>query len=85
MRKLEREARKRIKDQGPCAFCGGPFAAHRTVDAQMLMVAAGDSLESVADAYREASVEAMVWRWYALSSILQSKAMTVASRKRRAA
>lgn len=67
-------AKASIRKQGPCAMCGGPFAAHRTIDSQMGRVANGESLEDVAAEWREESAQAMVWRWFALSSLLQDVA-----------
>ena len=68
------EAKKGIRKQGPCAMCGWhPYAAHRVIDTEMVSVANGASLQSVADEYGEKSVEEMVWRWYALRELLQDK------------
>jgi hypothetical protein len=36
---------------GPCAFCGGPDARHRVLDAIASRIAAGESARSVADDY----------------------------------
>jgi hypothetical protein len=66
------EARERIRKQGPCDMCDNrrPYAAHRLIDAQMGRVSAGDSIESVAEDYREPSVPAMVMRWAAYIDLL---------------
>jgi hypothetical protein len=62
-------ARKSIRKQGPCALCGGKYAAHRVVDAQVGRVVAGDSMESVADDYRT-DVATMLATWAALLDLL---------------
>jgi hypothetical protein len=61
------EALRRIKTQGPCLVCGvpGAFAAHRWLDSTLGMVAAGDSIESVADDHGFTPAElATFWRAY---------------------
>lgn len=70
------KAKTSIRKQGKCAFCGGPFAAHRLIDAQMGRVAAGDPIAEVAGEYHEQSVEAMVQRWAALAELLHGKVLT---------
>ena len=42
---------KHLPPRGPCAFCGGPDARHRIVDAIRGRVKAGDSTHSVARDY----------------------------------
>ena len=44
-------AMQSIRKQGPCAFCGGPYAAHRLIDGFRGMLAAGESLAEVAKWY----------------------------------
>ena len=57
-------AMESIRDQGPCAFCGGPYAAHRLIDAQMAMFNAGETVDSVGDWY-ECDTDDMLARWIA--------------------
>lgn len=74
MPSLIAEAKKRIRKQGPCAMCGLiPYAAHRTIDAQMGRVVGGDPIEDVAQDY-ETTVPKMVAGWIALMELLGSKA-----------
>jgi hypothetical protein len=61
--------RQRIIKQGPCAFCGGRFAFHREVDAQLGRVIGGDTLESVAEDY-SLTVRSMLRGWAALFDLL---------------
>ena len=61
-------AKKAIRKQGPCAICGGPYAAHRLIDTQMERVAAGDHIEAVADDY-DTNVSDMVTSWIALMEL----------------
>lgn len=69
-------AKARIIKQGPCAFCGDGYAAHRLIDAQMGRTSAGDSIESVADDYNT-SVEAMVMTWIAYVDLLHDTAFCI--------
>lgn len=62
-------AKARIVKQGPCAFCGDGYAAHRLIDAQMGRTGAGDSIGSVADDY-DTSVREMVIAWTAYVDLL---------------
>ena len=62
--KAIREGKRLVKKQGPCLICGRvPFAYHRLFDAELGMLIAGESLESVALEYGEDSIEDMVARW----------------------
>ncbi len=45
---------------GPCAFCGGPYAAHRIIDAIEGRVIAGDSPAAVA---KDMEIEEEMVRW----------------------
>lgn len=65
-------AKQAIRRQGPCAICGGKYAAHRTIDSQMGRVAAGDHIESVADDY-DMTVPEMVETWIALMELERRK------------
>jgi hypothetical protein len=58
-------AKKAIKTQGPCAFCGHPYAYHRMAEAQIGRVAAGEPIESTAADYGE-TIEDMATKWNAL-------------------
>ena len=66
-------AQRRIREQGPCAVCGGPFAAHRTADAQMGRVSAGEPIDDVAKDYGS-SVTEMVTSWMALLTLYADRA-----------
>jgi hypothetical protein len=69
-----KEAKKRIRKQGPCAMCGWhPYAAHRRIDTEMYAVANGEPIASVAQEYGEESVQAMVTKWTALLQLLQDR------------
>lgn len=41
-------AEARIRKQGPCAFCDGPFARHRMIDAYRERLASGEPIEELA-------------------------------------
>lgn len=62
-------ARDRIVAQGECALCGGPFARHRMIDAQMERVAAGEPIDEVASDYGM-GVPEMVDEWATLIVLL---------------
>lgn len=47
----------------PCAFCGGPDAAHRQVDAEMSRILAGEALDAVAHDYGHDGIRAMIEGW----------------------
>ena len=69
------EIHQAIIKQGPCAFCGAKYAAHRVVDAQMERVAAGDHIESVAEDH-DITVQEMVSFWLALRELEQDERRT---------
>jgi hypothetical protein len=76
-------ARKSIRKQGPCAFCGGKYAAHRVIDAQIGRWVAGEALETIADDYDE-DPDMMRARWAALLDLLnEATAKHEEPRKRR--
>jgi hypothetical protein len=60
--------RDAIIEQGPCAFCGHPFAAHRAIDSQIERVSAGEPLDHVAADWDE-GVVSMLERWLALTEL----------------
>lgn len=66
-------AKERIVKQGPCAFCGDGYAAHRLIDAQMGRTGAGDAIESVARDY-DTTVGEMVATWIAYVDLLHDAA-----------
>lgn len=46
------EAMERIRKQGECGMCGGPFARHRMIDAYRgMFLKSGETLDAIADWY----------------------------------
>lgn len=41
----------RIRKQGPCRLCGGPYAAHRIIDGMLERIAAGEPVDEVTADY----------------------------------
>lgn len=68
-----KRAKRAVRDQGPCGICGGPYAAHRTIDTQMGCVIAGDDIAQVANGY-DTTVAEMVTHWHAYIEVLQDDA-----------
>jgi hypothetical protein len=63
-----------IKEQGPCLVCGieGEYAAHRLIDSEIGMLAAGETLDAILDWFHkpeETTISAMLSRWIALAVI----------------
>jgi hypothetical protein len=77
---LIRGAIESIKSQGPCAFCGGDFAAHRVIDSEIDLFMAGETLSAVAMDFNNQGYEEMLARWIALA-MLTDKTKPKKSRK----
>lgn len=58
------QRRAAIRRLGPCRICGGPYAAHRTIDVQIERVAAGEHIDTVAHDH-DTTVADMAANWQA--------------------
>jgi len=67
-----RDAMAAIREQGPCLVCGvpGEYAAHRLIDVQQGMFAAGESLEKVIRLYDSGDEADVLARWIALRIVM---------------
>lgn len=74
--KALKQAKARIVKQGPCAFCGGRYARHRLIDAQMDRVMAGEDTDECAADW-DMTGEQMVMEWRALMDLYQEAADAV--------
>jgi len=68
-----RKAITEIETQGPCALCGGKYAAHRLIDAEQASFRYGTALAEIDGDYRGQGVPQMLARWIALSLLQASE------------